>query len=289
MRYTPKIHSLKHAVKSITGSVAALFGNNSYPGKEFLVLNYHGTQKKFIGEFEKQLDLLSRQYVFAGPEQLQLYLAGQLNASRPHILLTFDDGIRNNLHAVALLDKRNIKAVFFIIPGFVETAPGQQKEFFLKNIRPQIDPNIDSEEEDLTALSWSELKAIAANGHEIGSHTFTHTLVSARSGIENSAYEIRDSRSMIEKMTGLPVRSFCSPNNSLLSIGKKELDLVRKHYTCLHTTIPGSNEDRDPFFIRRSNVEAFWMRGAFLNAIGKLDRARWKKNAGQYQLLTLKK
>ena len=74
--------------------------------------------------------------------------------------MTLDDGLRNqDEFAVPLLNKYGIKATFYVIPGLT---PETNEEAAKKK------PG------DHGGMSWFRLKELAAQGHEIANHTWTH-------------------------------------------------------------------------------------------------------------------
>lgn len=120
----------------------------------------------------------------------------------------------------------------------------------------------------------------------VGAHTRTHTLVAADSTPENSENEILTSKKIIEDKLDISVDSFCSINDTLLSVGKKEKTLIEKNYSFHFTTLPGYNrEKKDAHFIKRRNVECFWPSGAFYYALGRSDLKRWEKKITLYENL----
>src|SRR5690606_24242468 len=59
-------------------------------------------------------------------------------------------------------------------------------------------------------MDASGIRAWAAAGHEVGSHTLNHPVLPGISP-ELAANEIRDSRDVLEQITGTPVTAFCYP------------------------------------------------------------------------------
>jgi peptidoglycan/xylan/chitin deacetylase (PgdA/CDA1 family) len=276
MKYSFHKHNIKHLTKAVLGRIEYSIHGVIADRNELVVLNYHGVQQKFLKDFSKQIAFFNEHFEFATIADLDDILSKRKKGKRPFLLLTFDDGIKNNLLTIEVLDKYNIKCIFFIIPEFVNTPSENQKTFFLKNIRPEINSEVDNAIEDFSALSWSDLKILISKGHSVGSHTMSHSLL--KGGTNNAAieYEILASKKEIENQLGITVKSFCSPNNTLESIGEKELRLICSNYDYHFTTIPGSNIGASPYFIRRVNIEAHWMKGAVIRATGEWDRKRWK-------------
>lgn len=276
MRYNSKIHDKNHFIKNILGNLEFFLNDPAKSKNDLLVVNYHGTEKKFLTNFEKQLVFLKETYHIIAPQELHLFYESDWKKEKQSLLLTFDDGIKNNIYALDILEKHKLKAFFFIIPGFVDTPVDQQKGFFLKNIRPIINTEIDSQTEDFLSLSWEEIKKIAAAGHSIGSHTYSHTLVK-NSSDEVGQKEIAESKHLIEKNLHLKIDSYCSINNTLLSTGSSEKKIIHSNYKFHFTTFPGLNsKNRNPLFIKRRNIECFWLLGTIKFALGNWDLRRWK-------------
>lgn len=75
-----------------------------------------------VEHFERTLRLLQRYYEFVSLSEAAQMLKGDL-APRPHcMVLTFDDGYRNNFtHALPVLERLRIPATFFVCPGLIGT------------------------------------------------------------------------------------------------------------------------------------------------------------------------
>lgn len=98
-------------------------------------------------------------------------------------------------------------------------------------------------------MSADEVKKLAACGHEIGSHSATHPILSTLSDDELRR-EVQGSRTTLESLIGERVRSFCYPNGD-------HDDRVRRftaeaEYKCAVTVAQGGNERMaDLFALRR--------------------------------------
>ncbi len=286
MRISSKLHSRPIILKAILGQINFLLNKFTYDSDELIVLNYHSTPKKFIDNFEKQTLFFKKHFDIINPECLTDYYNGKLTSKKPKLLLTFDDGLKNNLYAAEVLYKHGIKAIFFLIPDFVDSDVTSQKGYYLKHIRPIINPNIDFESEDFEAIGWADLSELVSQGHCMGSHSKSHTMVADKLTESQLTEEIVESGLTIEKKLGIKVNSFCSINNTLLSIGAREKLLINQHYEFHFTTIPGSNMiQKSKQFIKRRNVECFWPDGAMLFAVGKQDLRRWQSKIKQYEVL----
>jgi hypothetical protein len=266
----------------VLGHLEGIFGSKD--SNTLTVVNYHGTQKKFIANFESQVIYFKKHFDIISPSEIKdFFSASGAVSKRPLLLITFDDGIKNNLRAAEVLKRHQVSAYFFVVPDFASTEISKQKEYFIRHIRPQINAYIDAEEEDFNAMSWEDLAALIQQGHKIGSHTKTHRLVAAESDHNNSIQEIRESKKIIAEKLNIDVDSFCSINNTLESVGKKELELICGNYMHHFTTIPGPNrQGGNRYFIRRANVESHWLPGSVKYAIGKWDLQRWTASINKY-------
>ena len=280
MIYNLKIHGVPHLLKLFLGELE--FALNK-PKNKILVLNYHGTPKKFINNFENQLDFFQKYFQIIHPGLFFDYLNGKPLNEGNYLLLTFDDGIKNNLYAVDVLNKKGISAVFFVVPGFIDSS--EQKSYYINNIRPQINNHIDSEQDDFVRLNWDELNELKKN-HFVGSHSFHHSMSNFDYDIDNLQHEICYSADYISNKINKSVDSFCSINNTLLSVNEVSKKVINKKYKYHFTTIAGCNRlYKDPLFIKRINIECFWTLGACKFSVGDINLFRFRKKITLFQKL----
>jgi peptidoglycan/xylan/chitin deacetylase (PgdA/CDA1 family) len=120
------------------------------------------------------------------------------------LAVTFDDGFRSVMsRALPILERLRWPATIFVPTPFMDGAPMLRW--------PGIDHWYDSVHcNELAALSWGDLRELAAHGWEIGSHTLSHPRLS-RLGEEALEEELRLSRIACEERLGMPCASVAYP------------------------------------------------------------------------------
>ncbi len=62
------------------------------------------------------------------------------------------------------------------------------------------------------AMNWDDLRAVAADGVEIGCHTESHPILTRLESLSELEREIKGAKQSLEEGLGLPIRHFCYPN-----------------------------------------------------------------------------
>jgi len=137
-----------------TPSIA--LAENGHPQVPVLIYHEIGNPDRPPGEtvislssFAEQMAYLKREgYTTISISDLLEYMAGRTSVPAKAVVLTFDDGWKNQLQAVPILNRYGFSASFWII---IEKGIGGDY------------------------MEWDDIKQIAANPRfEIGSHTLTH-------------------------------------------------------------------------------------------------------------------
>lgn len=129
---------------------------------QFLVLHHLFPDEE--ESFDLLLATLLREHTFITySEAVEKVLKGHID--RPYIVLSFDDGIKNCLRALEIMNKYGAKACFFVCPYIIgKDDPLIIKKFCFQNLyMPPVE-----------FLSWTDLEFIIRSGHEVGSHTLRH-------------------------------------------------------------------------------------------------------------------
>jgi peptidoglycan/xylan/chitin deacetylase (PgdA/CDA1 family) len=174
---------------------------------EVLVLCYHAVSRLWPADLavrparlESQLRMLLRQ----GYRGATFHQAIHAPPASKVMAVTFDDAYRSVIElGLPVLSRLGLPGTVFVPTAFAGVA------------EPMSWPGIDGwlggpHEQELTAMSWSELATLAAAGWEIGSHTRTHPRL-VELGDADLAEELAASRRECESRLGLPCRSLAYP------------------------------------------------------------------------------
>lgn len=147
--------------------------------------------------FERQLrSLLRRGY-------RPLVADGLLEGQRRGLHVTFDDAYRSVLDALPTLGRLGLPATIFVSTGFAD-AGGRPLDV------PELAAEATAQPGELATMSWDELRAVARDGVEIGSHTVSHPHLPRLSDAELDR-ELGEARGRVEDEIGRPCRFFAYP------------------------------------------------------------------------------
>jgi len=146
-------------------------------------------------QFQRHLEHLCTNYSVVS---LQMILqAKQRNTPMPAkpVLITFDDGLKDGFdHAMPLMEKAGVRAVFFVIPAFL----GKDTRWDHK--APTIEPH----------MSASDVLALHRAGYAIGNHTLTHQRLS-KLPVDEMRQEFTQSHAILTDLLSQPPVAFSYP------------------------------------------------------------------------------
>ncbi len=198
--------------------------------------------------FAAQMEHLAARF---RPISVDDYLAarrGERALPRRAVLVTFDDGYRDNLeHAAPVLARLGIPAVIFLPTGFLSSTrplPHDERRAAAGVANP--------------TLTWDEARRLQDFGFEIGSHGESHRIFSSLPPDEARA-EIVRSKAALEERLGRPVRCFAYVKGRPDTYSPSVIDAVRDAgYALAFATHSGPVRPGDPpYTLRRYNVEPF--------------------------------
>jgi peptidoglycan/xylan/chitin deacetylase (PgdA/CDA1 family) len=261
---------LKNSVYRTIGETANGVGAANGDGRTLRVLMYHKVNDvpknpltipvSLFDEQMAQLRELGYEVVDLGAV-LAHYTQSAPLPPRP-VLITFDDGYRDNLaNAAEVLERHGYPAVLFVPIGYLdEERPLPHEERLAANGLVN------------GTLVWDELADLERRGIRVESHGISHRPL-ADLEVDEAAREIIISKLRLEERLGRPVRAFSYVKGSEAHYRPVHLSLIKQAgYDVAFTSISGSNSPAtDPLQLHRYNVEPYSARTFELVLAGACD------------------
>ena len=211
------------------------------------VLIFHDL--KDLQRFSELIDHLSKSWQFITPNQFFEFIDSNQEISKPSLLITFDDGFKDNLHTIPILHKFSISAIFFVCPGLIEL----QKTSLIFPILANNLYKINSKNQDLILLDWDDLRILQNNGLSIGNHSSFHFQLNNLSS-ESLKMDINFSKSLLEKNLKFDkaFHSIAFPFGGINHINKTSLKYLSKEFKYIFSGLRGNNLNNSKFIFRDS-------------------------------------
>jgi peptidoglycan/xylan/chitin deacetylase (PgdA/CDA1 family) len=261
---------LKNAVYRAIGETASGIGAVNGDDRSLRVLMYHKVNDLPGNRMSISVRLFDEQ--MAQLRELG-YRAVDLDAVLAHyrdgvalpdgaVLITFDDGYRDNLvNAAPILARHGYAAVQFVPIAYVGDSQPLPHERHLA-AHGVHNPTVD----------WGEIRELERYGVRVESHGISHRPL-AELELDEAAREIAISKIKLEEKLGRQVRAFSYVKGSEADYKPVHPSLVRQAgYELAFTAVSGANTPgSDPLQLRRYNVEPYSPRTFELVLAGACD------------------
>ena len=259
-------NSVYRAIGETANGIRAVNGD----GRSLRVLMYHkvndlpnNRMSMPVSHFDEQMDELGELgYTVVDLDAVLDHYVGRKPLPEGAVLITFDDGYRDNLeNAAPVLKKYGYPAVQFVPIAYVGDSQPLPHEKYL-SAHGVFNPTVD----------WDEIRELERHGVRIESHGISHRPL-AELEIDEAAREIAISKLKLEERLGRRVRAFSYVKGSEADYKPVHPSLVRQAgYDLAFTAVSGANSPgSDPLQLRRYNVEPYSHRTFELVLAGACD------------------
>ena len=277
----PARHDTKKRVgRLLFGAGARLVGLGSRNGRN-LYQNANGVRVVALHETRgaKQMDRLMRlvdaceaRFDWMGPKDFAVFWRGEYVLSgRDGLLLTFDDGHSDNFAAALYLASRGLRAVFFVIPSFLDRSVTEYYDFHqTKGVQAtRFAPH----HAHSRGLSRSQIKEMAAMGHLIGGHNYAHRNLGQLHALKDFRYEIERSLEDLAELLDKPCDDFAFGFGLPHHLSMEASDFLKQRCTRIYSSVRGLNiPGKSPRYVLREPA-SLWYPISFTMSVlsGSLD------------------
>lgn len=232
--------------------------NNTEP--IYRILCYHRIRAEEQIAFQQQLDRLQEKFNFVTPEE---FLQDKGTTNNLNLLLSFDDGYLD-WETVVLdeLDKRKLKAIFFVCPDFVNLKGYDLENYCKNNLKRSVS----------RPLTDDGLNEIVQRGHEIGNHLKEHTDLREANRNKKIRKIFESSQELFRQKFEIKPDWVAYPFADYFDSPDLIADIASDFFQRGVTLIPGWNtNETNNFLLHRdgfsqnfsSKVEKNWLRGGY--------------------------
>jgi peptidoglycan/xylan/chitin deacetylase (PgdA/CDA1 family) len=217
------------------------------------VVNYHGTPLGEIKNFERQLIFFKKYYRNITKTQLnEFFLKKNGTFSKPGLIISFDDGKRNNYdHAKPLIEKYGFTGWFMLPSDIIDSPSEVQSREILNDNKSKVEYS-----DGRYFMNWNEVGNLVED-HVVCSHTSTHHRFNDVDSIDKINYELFESKRKIQEILGKNVDAFCWVGGEEVhytASAHEKIILAGYNYAFMTNHQMISN-NTNLFLLNRSNVE----------------------------------
>lgn len=190
-----------------------------------------------ISNFEKQMKLLyDENWKTITSEEFYLFKKKRLKLPKKSVLITFDDGWRDNyVYAYPILKKYNLKATLFIVTQWIEKASNEDDCDYIETKHSEC-KSLVSINPRRVICTWDELKKMS-DVFDYHSHTHTHyDNYFDQTSLED---EFIKSKELIKNRLGFEDKQLCWPRGIYTDESVKLA--TENNFEILYTTKRGIN------------------------------------------------
>ncbi len=154
-------------------------------------------------------------------------------------LLRQDLGGQERLLRILTAAALPISGQHSLVGGIVESSKALTLQERLRLVEELVQASGEAQSPEFARImTFAEIAELAADGHEIGSHSMTHCLM-PECDDSSLSYEIAESLRVLHENTKLPIETFCYPNGNFDT--RSAQAVANAGYRRAVTTTPGRN------------------------------------------------
>lgn len=243
------------------------------------MVTLHDTPSEDMDRFRRLVDACLERHAIAGPESVVALSEGRYEpGDADRLLFTFDDGMRNNYDAALHLQEKGVRAIFFVVPSFIGRTVREFVEFHRASGVEAFDLRPDTE---LSGLSPSEVREMAAMGHMIAGHNFAHRDLGSLSRVEDLDYEIGRALDTLSEVLRAPCEDFAFGFGRPNYLSAEAADYLNRRCRRVYACVRGLNvPGRTPRYFLRDHVDLSFppgfVRGCLDGSLDHRARPEWE-------------
>ena len=257
-----------------------------YGKSHIRIVNYHSTPSENNVQLRAQLSFYRKYYSSVTEGDLISFLnTGTWEKEKPGIIISFDDGLKNNVsEAIPLIEEFGFTG-WFCVPAEFHQIEGKDQYSYAKQNLISLRSILKTQSD--IAMSAEDLREISKK-HVILCHSFSHKrMIEDVSTEEELKRELFESKEILEKLIGKSIAGFCWVGGEIESYSKAANDLVKSNYQySFHTNNSPVTSAIERYALNRSNIEVWFSKHLFLLTLsGFYDLMYWYKRKKVAQIL----
>ena len=239
---------------------------------QFRIIMYHDVKKKNLALLYNQLAELKNKWRFIHPKELATISKKNYTIKENLLLLTVDDGFfSSKLIATNVLEKLNIKGIFFCVTNFLDIKNRDDALNFSVNRIKLIPEDKNSKKIN---MDWNDAKFLLKKGHSIGAHTITHQKLSELNDNKKIREEIIKPKNIMRNKLDVKIKHFAFTFGDITCFNLKSYLIAKKNYNYVFSAVRGNNYKKtNRYFYYRDELNPLYSANLvnfFLNGLSYL-------------------
>lgn len=188
--------------------VLAGLGRGIAASRAIHVVNFHATPRYRAAAYRRQVEAFATHFAPITPANLPSAIDGGWAGARPGLMPVLFEGFRDNVDVLLpMLEDHGFIAWFMVPSAFPSVPPAEQRAYAAARVLHL--PAHDEYPGERVAMTWAELREVAARGHVVGCHTRTHRELRPDTPLSVLEDEIVAAKSEMEAQLDRAVDMFC--------------------------------------------------------------------------------